>query len=672
MAYEESSERLALSRADGSIEIWNCSYKPYLYHVIGGDEESSVEALVWCNRRLFSAGLHGFILEYDLSTLQPKLHTAVTGGPTWCLALSPDKNKLAAGTEEGYVCLFDITEEGLLYDRTLEKQDGRILNIAWHKSGDYVVTGSVDFIRLWSLDKGQVTRFPVGRDSRNKETIVWCVAILDNMTIVSGDSRGKTSFWDGKLGTLLDSVQTHKAHVQCLQVAPNQRSVYVAGVDPDIVEVNFVETGSKSGRKHRWIKSVSRRIHTHDVRCLILTGENKLFSGGVDTYLAMSHYPPKVCIKYPALPQPGFVSVASEAESVLLRHDKKVELWRLGSFNRDNAPPGNGVYLPLSQDMVKMLTLECKSNEVIEGCAISPDALWLAYLVQGSLRLFRFYPPQPGSPISVHRIREISSDIETSSQIMWLGEGMLASATRAGSIQIITVTEKEAKLHKNLLLKDGHNVRLMATNHDISTIVVADDHESVVAFNLDTGSQITLPHYKAPITAIGINSVTNNVVVACSDLMILEYSLTLKKYTDCGRHLMNNLPHEWIKRHSTIHHISFDPKRPNIIILHDDNSIIFLDKNKTDRDTIEKASKMTRFDPSYENSSSSSGGGPQNNVTKISSGSGQSLFSIIRRPNHVLHFSHLKNEYTVSVEFNPLNLLDKLPPVLKKEKFGTK
>ncbi|CAL4191113.1 unnamed protein product, partial [Meganyctiphanes norvegica] len=260
MAYEESAERLALSRADGSIEIWNCSYRPYLYHVIGGNEESSVEALIWCHGRLFSAGLHGFILEYDLGTLQAKSHTAVTGGPTWCLALSPDKKKLAAGTEEGYVCLFDITEEGLLYDRTLDKQDGRILNIGWHKSGEYVVTGSVDFIRLWSLDKGQVTRFPVGRESRNKETIVWCVAILDDMTIVSGDSRGKTSFWDGKLGTLLDSVQTHKAHVQCLQVAPNQHSVYVAGVvymmSPAIVEAvyGYIESVSNY-RYNRWVES---------------------------------------------------------------------------------------------------------------------------------------------------------------------------------------------------------------------------------------------------------------------------------------------------------------------------------------------------------------------------------------------------------------------------------
>lgn len=68
-----------------------------------GDEDSSVEALAWCNGRLFSAGLHGFLLEYDLASCTVRSRTAVTGGPTWCLALSPNKQKLAVSCN---VCIF--------------------------------------------------------------------------------------------------------------------------------------------------------------------------------------------------------------------------------------------------------------------------------------------------------------------------------------------------------------------------------------------------------------------------------------------------------------------------------------------------------------------------------------------------------------------------------------
>ena len=43
------------------------------------------------------------------------------------------------------------------------------------------------------------------------------------MTVVSGDSRGKTSFWNGKTGTLVDSYQSHKADVLAVAVAKDQQ-----------------------------------------------------------------------------------------------------------------------------------------------------------------------------------------------------------------------------------------------------------------------------------------------------------------------------------------------------------------------------------------------------------------------------------------------------------------
>ena len=33
---------------------------------------------------------------------------------------------LQAGTEGGYVCIFDVVDDGVVYDRVLEKQEGRI------------------------------------------------------------------------------------------------------------------------------------------------------------------------------------------------------------------------------------------------------------------------------------------------------------------------------------------------------------------------------------------------------------------------------------------------------------------------------------------------------------------------------------------------------------------
>lgn len=47
---------------------------------------------------------------------------------------------------------------------------GRILHIAWHCSGDYIVTGSVNCVRLWSLKEGRV--------SASSETVVTSIPFL--------------------------------------------------------------------------------------------------------------------------------------------------------------------------------------------------------------------------------------------------------------------------------------------------------------------------------------------------------------------------------------------------------------------------------------------------------------------------------------------------------------
>ena len=78
-------------------------------------------------------------------------------------------------------------------------------------------------------------RMSTGRLEKNLETTVWSVTILTDFTIVSGDSRGKTSFWNGKTGTLIDSYQSHKADILTVAANEEENVVYSSGVDPSIV-----------------------------------------------------------------------------------------------------------------------------------------------------------------------------------------------------------------------------------------------------------------------------------------------------------------------------------------------------------------------------------------------------------------------------------------------------
>ena len=54
----------------------------------------------------------------------------------------------------------------------------RILSIAWHKDEEIIATGGIDNIRVWDVNSGQILqRISLGRLDKNKETLVWCLAI---------------------------------------------------------------------------------------------------------------------------------------------------------------------------------------------------------------------------------------------------------------------------------------------------------------------------------------------------------------------------------------------------------------------------------------------------------------------------------------------------------------
>ena len=169
---------------------------------------------------------------------------------------------LAVGTEEGYVCIFDVVPDGLNFDKILDKQEGRVLTLDWHVDGFHIVTGSTDTIRVWNVESGHpVQRMSTGRAEHNLETTVWSILMLKDFTVVSGDSRGKTSFWNGQNGTLLDSYQSHKADILCVTTTSDEKVVYASGVDPSIAHFQPITKNTRT----RWVKSISRYSFTYTV-----------------------------------------------------------------------------------------------------------------------------------------------------------------------------------------------------------------------------------------------------------------------------------------------------------------------------------------------------------------------------------------------------------------------
>ncbi|KAL7634094.1 UNVERIFIED_CONTAM: hypothetical protein RMT77_015422 [Armadillidium vulgare] len=660
IAYSNELKMIALSRADGSIELWNCSFKPFKQYTIIGSKDSSVESLLWCGRKLFCAGFDGFILEYDITTYLVNSKTAVTGGPVWCLSLSPNRELLAAGTEGGYVCIYTIYEEGLMHKKILKKQNNRILSLGWGADNEHIVTGSINFIHLISVETEKTLQLPVVNTSTGntkKETLVWCVSLLPDKTIVSGDSKGKTCFWDGTFGTLISSLQTHQADVHCMQVTEDSQRIYVAGVDPVIVEVCLVDSGGKRGKRKLWIKSRHRRIHTHDVRSLALTKEGKLFSGGVDTYLALSYYPPKTAIRYPATPPNGYISVARDVPNIILGYKNKVELWELGAGTHDNS---DCRFLRIDKDIVKLVEIELKAKDRLQSCAVSPKGQWIALVCDGKIRIYKFtLPKAKNENRKLEKLKFINNEIEQSSGIIWINEEKLASSTYSDIVQILQIFRNEVTIANTLSIPSNCIARQMSLSPEGRFLTILDSSNQVTVFSLsDNKSYFVMPKSKVPVTAFALNE-NQQIVIAYSNMTMTEYNIENSLCTPFGKELLNNPFSEIGKSNNVVLNLSLNGSR---IFLHSISSFHSINKNVAYK-SPSRPNKTIKYDPSMTDTDSND----SSSLVRLSS---NQKLSTVSRSNHILHFSFIKDNQVVSLEVNPMALLDQLPPTLKVKKFG--
>lgn len=120
------------------------------------NENFSIEGLAWLNNRLISVGLHGFLIEYNLQKLAIEKRLVVTGEAAFCLDINKTNTLIAVGTEQGYLNIFKVNEDEILFDRFFDKQEGRILCLKFDTTGEFIVSGSTDAIRIWNVESGRI------------------------------------------------------------------------------------------------------------------------------------------------------------------------------------------------------------------------------------------------------------------------------------------------------------------------------------------------------------------------------------------------------------------------------------------------------------------------------------------------------------------------------------
>ena len=666
---------MAVARTDSSVEIWSTRHTPLHQFTIfppPHSDDVSVESLVWAGSRLFSCGLHGQVVEYDLDRRQEARRYPVTSGPAWCLAIDRNHSRLAVGTEDGFVCLFSITEEGLEYEKVLDRQEGRILCVSWHPDNVHIVTGSTDTVRVWNIETGHPTaRMVTGRNEKNKETIVWCVAITSDMTVISGDSRGKTSFWNGKTGTLMDSIQSHKADVLTLTLSGDETVAYSTGVDPTLMHF---QTIVKNDGRRKWVKSLHRVVSSHDVRSVICA-DNMIFSGGVDTYLTVHQYPSyRTTVRIPPLPASGVgVKIAKESRCILLSYSRSLELWKLGKSSYNSGAIGS--VLPLDGgEPHKLVEVGVKSGETIACSCVHISGQYVGYSTNARLRLLRVTGVEENKPV-VSKISVPESD-PCHHICLWSGtkDGLVTMMTLSqDGAKIYKVTDSAATLSQTMSLTQlGLTRGISRVTHNNNVAVLVDNTDTAVSLNLNSLELISkFPGYTdANISALSLSPDNKTCFIAYSNNKVVEIDTKSGKYTKFSREEASKLPKSWLSRRTPVTNIVHLADNEDIVLMNDFNVLTVLDK---DKEMPEPSSKLLfsdpRSTPDTDTMSVSSFGSQLTTGSKMEQSLSAGL-RMSRKYDHLVSLHHLHKDEIVAVEVKPSVIESQLPPSMKQKKFG--
>lgn len=421
---------------------------PVLEKSILGVPNSSVEAVAWSDNRLFSAGTSGELTEWNLQTLESKQTLMVTGSAVWCLDVNKSNTAIAIGTEGGYLNVYSILNEKMEYEKFLDKQEGRILCCKYDHSGRFLVTGSIDLIRIWNVATGHaIHKMSTGRTEKNKETIVWTLQVLSDFTIISGDSRGKLTFWDGKMGSQIESAQPSKADIFTIAVNDREDTLYCSGADPTVRTFSYTAIRKDNQINYKWVKAINKTFHHTDVKAMTCVN-NRLISCGIDGYIILSSQTLKTLAKYGPFLQKPFCIISEEKRLILLKYFNYLEIWKLGktcgtqetNYDDDSETDGSN-NLAMIESPAKLLELRSRRDEPIVCTSISPDGNWLVYSTNSVVRLYRF-EVQNGPPV-LTQIKILPEEFSVSSHIVFSPDSKIVfMAKRSGVIDVFDLSDE--------------------------------------------------------------------------------------------------------------------------------------------------------------------------------------------------------------------------------------
>ncbi|KAF1329471.1 hypothetical protein FI667_g5759, partial [Globisporangium splendens] len=672
MCFDPRGTQLAVARSNGDIEIWQVDRKWHLRFVINGSEHAKISAMQWSqSNRLFVASLDGTLWEVDFQLLKKKHITDSNGGPIWCMEINNTSEMLAVGCEDGRIRLFSFQNDDLYFQKGFVTTGRRVVSLAWHTASNRMFSGSEDgLIHCWNAASGRNESRITLESLAKQKCVVWSLLVLDNLTIVSGDSHGNLSFWNGHTGTLLQKFSHLTADILALTVDHANSFLFASGVDNQVVEFRRV-----AGHENNWAYSYSHRAHSHDVRALALSSGSHpvLVSGGIDTQLVWYHAdsfnvhrPSKIA----SMPHRKTVSLASEKRILLVQKSTSLDLWRLSSAAASVA----------NNDAVNnhklLLELQISDSFNISCSALAPNGNFVACSTAKELKLFSldsangFRPrklPLPAAARESARVLAFSPD---STRLVIGSDSHQVTVLDLAKLEILktfNVAPRTAGNDDDAAAVSPASILSLSISLDGQWLGTGDASNNISIYNLDSMQFYThLPRPSEMHTNMGFNPSGSTLVVTLVSNSFVCYDVEKKGLSEWYRQNHEQFPKALVDGRN-VKGMAFDPAHPDFLYLYSQSSLYQINMGKQDAAKSPSPVKKTRRRAmSMGTESDGNSKNTEDELVELENG----FCRVVNRYRPLSFVDFLDENELLIVETPWLKVLSRLPGALHRHKYG--
>jgi len=224
-AYTDDGRRIVTTGADGSMKIWDATYRNLVRTIELDDGPATSLALNGV--RALTGHANGKVVLWDLDRAEKIATVQRNEANIWAVAFTGDPDRFAAASHDWKVTLWDARQTAAPL-QVLDGHENSVQSLAYSPQRLLLASGSADkTVRVWNLDT-----LDLKRSYRGPRDFVTSVAFSPNgKLLAAGALDGRIQVWSVLSSRRLRALSGHRGRVADIAFSPSGDQLASAGED---------------------------------------------------------------------------------------------------------------------------------------------------------------------------------------------------------------------------------------------------------------------------------------------------------------------------------------------------------------------------------------------------------------------------------------------------------